>query len=157
MANMQHKYRSTVISDRLIVSVLEVSEAGLERVFRVLFGAKELGDITLDSLESPSVALCKDGVFIWGGLRAFRLRIDAIVEQFAVDEPISAIYPLPNNIILVCELSVRLLDNDFREVNRCRSPDVLSSGWWEGEVLHVHMWESEQVSFTVEGGRLKQM
>ncbi len=153
---MQQKYYSTVISDKLVVSIVEVSSAGLQRVFRVRFGSKEVGDITLDSWRSPSVSLCRDGAFVWAGLSAFKFRSDASVERFTVDEEISAIYPLRDNIILVCELSVRLLDDDFRELNRVCSPDVLGSSWWEGEVLHVPMWESQQIDLTVDNGQLKQ-
>jgi hypothetical protein len=151
---MQQKYSSTVIADKLIVSVFELPEIGRQRVFRVRFGNKELGDITLDSWRSPSVSLCKDGVLIWGGTRTFRLRLDAAVEQFTFDEEIAAIYPLRHNTILVCELSVRLLGNDFREVNRYSSHEVLDSGWWQGEILYVS-GESKQIEFSVEGGLLK--
>ena len=153
----QPRHCSKVISDNSTVSIVEMSNVELQRVFRVVIDSKEVGDITLDSWRSPFISFCRDGVFVWGGVRAFRLRTDAIVEQFVVDEEISAIYPLPDNIILLCELSVRLLRNDFREVDRYSSNEVLLSGWWEGDVLHVPVWESKEINFTVEGGRLKQM
>jgi hypothetical protein len=146
-----------VISDKLVVSIVEMPDGGLKRVFRVGFGNKSLGEITLEPGETPSVSFCGDGVFIWRETRAFRLRLDAPVKQFTFDEPISAIYPLRDNIILVCELSVRLMDNEFREINRYHSRDILFSGWWEGEVLHVPMWESEPLKFTVDNGQLKQI
>ncbi|MGC2474760.1 MAG: hypothetical protein WA485_10525 [Candidatus Sulfotelmatobacter sp.] len=152
----QPRHCSKVISDNSTVSIVEMSNVELQRVFRVFIDNKEVGDITLDSWRSPFISFCGDGVFVWGGERAFRLRTDAIVEQFAVDEEISAIYPLPDNIILLCELSVRVLRNDFREVDRYSSNEVLLSGWWEGNVLHVPVWESKEINFTVEG-RLKQM
>lgn len=137
---------------------MEVSNDGSQRVLKVFLGNKECGHIAVDVWCSLSVSFCRNGAFVWGGVRAFRLRNDSAVEQFAIDDEIHQLFSLPGNILLVCELSVRLLDDNFKELDRYMSDDVLFSGWWEGDVLHVHGWPPEsptEISFVIEGGQLK--
>jgi hypothetical protein len=153
---MPSKYSSTIVVDKSVISIFEVSEAGLQRTFKVSSNNDELGNVTLDSWRVPSLSLAISAIYLWGGTRAFRLRADRTPELFTFDEEISALYPSSDNLILVCELSIRLLANDFRELDRYKSDEVLNAGWWAGDILHVSS-ESKQIDLRIESGQLKLM
>jgi hypothetical protein len=142
------KYSSTVIAGSSVISIYETSSLGLQRTFRVKLGSAELGEIALDSWRSPSLSFTEHVVYVWGGLRVFRLRTNHAPERFDFDEEISALYLSNNLIVLVCELSVRLLDNDLKELDRHTSNEVLNAGAWEKDILQIAA-ESQKVRLAV--------
>jgi hypothetical protein len=151
--NEAKKYNSMVIRGTSAILIYEVSSFGFKRTFRVKHGCSELGDVTLDLWRVPCLSFAEHTVFIWGGTRAFRLRAKHAPEQFDFDEEISALYPVSEYIVLVCELSVRLLDNGFNELDRYTSDEVLNAGMWEAEILQINC-ESKTIRLKVMSGRI---
>ena len=71
-----------------------------------------------------------------------------------MDEEVNAIYSVSSYLVVVCELSVRLLSSEHVEVDRYVANGVLGSSWWQGNDLCVS-GDSEQITLMLEAGHLK--
>jgi hypothetical protein len=149
---MEFKYVANLSIAETIVTIREVSRNSLERSFSIDFGASELGSASFDVWRYPSVSLLEDKVFVWSGHRIFQLSLTCSPLRLDIDEEITTFYCFSESIVLVCELSVRLLDRNLREQDRYLSDEALTRSWWSDRVLTI--WrESGKLSLVVKSGR----
>ena len=76
-------------------------------------------------------------VLIWAGVNLYQMQIDQPPKVVEFDDEIHAVYSIESLLCVVCELSVRLLDPGFRELDRIESDCVLGRSWWHEQILNV--------------------
>lgn len=127
-----------------------------ERFFSVVLDGDERGRISLFSFLRPDVAIHEPFVFIWGGVRLFRLDTDsgALFQCLEHDDEVRAVYPLGARWCVVGEISVVVFDSDFASKRQVHSLDeIVLESWWRDGKLHIKDLQGREIQFEPSGPR----
>lgn len=132
---------NVTLTERAVVDDERVLELRIDRAAR--------GELRLGRYAAPRIAVSAAQVAVWGGTRLYLTPLaDGAPTRVEPGDEIQAAYPLGARWLLVCELSLVLLDQARgAELGRYEHDAVLLRHRWAGDRLLVEDFRGRRLAF----------